>query len=72
MAPLTANPAGSPRVTQRVHGAGRPTAPIQEPSPSVLTKQDPAHTEGDFLRDLDRATRRPDDPSSPDQGSSRT
>ena len=29
---------------------------IDPPDPEVVAKQDPAHTEGDFLRDLDRAT----------------
>jgi hypothetical protein len=33
---------------------GRPKAP----SPEVVAKQDPEHTEEAFLADLDRATRR--------------
>lgn len=51
-----------------------------EPTPperDVAEKQDPQHTEADFLRDLKRAsTNRAkdqlDDPSGPDRGSSKT
>jgi hypothetical protein len=44
----TGNPAGSPRLRASVTPA--------PPAPDVADKQDPAHTEEDFLRDLDRAT----------------
>lgn len=31
---------------------------ISPPSPDLAKKQDPAHSEADFTRDLDKATRR--------------
>jgi hypothetical protein len=31
------------------------------PAPDVAAKQDPEHTQVDFLRDLDKVTQRPDD-----------
>ncbi|MGV1048689.1 MAG: hypothetical protein ACOYD4_09235 [Solirubrobacterales bacterium] len=35
--------------------ASEPTI-IHQPSPDVAEKQDPEHTEGDFMRDLGKAT----------------
>ncbi len=47
----------------------------EPPSDEVLQKQDPEHTEDDFLADLDRATKRLADheggPAAPDPGSPR-
>ncbi len=39
------------------------------PSEKVTEKMDPAHTEADFLADLDRATKRLADPSERGRGS---
>jgi hypothetical protein len=36
---------------------------IHEPAATVVAEQDPTHTEADFLRDLDKATRRDSEPS---------
>jgi hypothetical protein len=47
----------------------KPTPPEKD----VVEIQDPRHTEGDFLRDLERASKKkPDDPSRHDQVSRRT
>jgi hypothetical protein len=46
--PTTSNPAGSPRV--KSGGPSRPSSDVQ--------KQDPKHTEQDFVRDLEKAKRR--------------
>jgi hypothetical protein len=45
--PRTSNPAGN--TVYRIFEG-------QTPGPSVAAKQDQAHTESDFLNDLDRAT----------------
>ena len=42
-----------------------------EPAPDVAENQDQDQTERDFLRDLDRATRRVERPSEPERGSPR-
>lgn len=47
--PKTENPAGSPTI--------RP-APPTPPAPTVREKQSKDHTEGEFLRDLDKASAR--------------
>lgn len=43
------NPPGNPRL-------GKQVTRVRKPAPEVIEKQDPNHTETDFLRDLDRAT----------------
>jgi hypothetical protein len=53
----TINPSGPTIVTPI------PTGPPREPDASVVAKQDPSHTEVDFLDDLARATRPVDSPS---------
>lgn len=46
------NPLGNPQI-------GPPSEPqITPPRPEVRDRQDPQHTEGDFTRDLAKATRR--------------
>lgn len=46
----TINPSGSPKVTV--------AAPdLEPPSDAVSERQDPTHTEADFVRDLAKATR---------------
>lgn len=69
--PNTTNPAGSPKVRD----LSRPRPVAQ----GVRELQDPAHTEADFLRDLEKATTNraserleEGDPSRPDRGSSGT
>lgn len=42
------------------------------PSEDVKKKQDPDHTQEDFLRSLDKATNRLDQASEPDQESPKT
>ncbi len=64
------NPAGNP-IIRRI--------PRQPPA-DVVERQDPAHTEADFLRDLEKASTNrakerlaeAGDPSRPDRGSSGT
>jgi hypothetical protein len=46
---------------------GRP----QEPPEDVQKKQNPNHSEADFLRDLRKASRRLERPSEPGRGSPR-
>jgi hypothetical protein len=53
--PATANPAGN--ATIRVHGP-------QPPAAAVIAKQDPEHTEADYLRDVEKVTQRRGDRSS--------
>ena len=55
------------RTEKSSHEPSRPS----EPAPDVVEKQDDDQTERNFLRDLDRATRRVERPSEPDQGSPR-
>lgn len=47
----TSNPAGSPKVTDLTPSPKRPSEEVQQ-------AQDSQHTEADFIRDLNRATRR--------------
>lgn len=63
---LTRNPVGKPKV--RPSAASVPSPPPED----IQELQDPGHTEADFLRDLEKATRRRDDPSKPARGSSKT
>lgn len=51
--PQTINPAGAPRLYPPLEDA-----PPGPPAAEVEARQDPEHTKRDFLRDLDRATRR--------------
>jgi hypothetical protein len=46
----TVNPAGAPTLTNT-------STSISPPQPDVVAKQDPRHTEADFMSDLDKATR---------------
>jgi hypothetical protein len=52
----TTNPAGAPHLTQ--------VSPITAPSANVVAKQDPAHTEQDFLGNLAKVTQRRDERAS--------
>jgi hypothetical protein len=52
--PRTTNPAGNTVYT---------IFSIQPPAQSVLSKQDPEHTEDDFLHDLEKVTQRQPKPS---------
>jgi hypothetical protein len=45
----TINPAGPPILTNT-------SSPISSPRPDVVAKQDPDHTEADFVADLGKAT----------------
>jgi len=53
--------------TEQGYEPDRPPEPAQD----VAEKQDDDQTESDFLRDLDRATRRVERPSEPERGSPR-
>lgn len=53
--------------TPAKHDVDKPPEP---PSEDVAAKQDPEHSEADFLRDLGKATRR--ESSEPGRGSSKT
>lgn len=46
------NPAGNPVVR------GAVSTPVHRPTADVISRQDPRHSERDFLRDLDKATQR--------------
>jgi hypothetical protein len=39
------------------------TEPFSRPSAEIVAKQDQAHSESDFLRDLGKVTRRLDEPA---------
>jgi hypothetical protein len=60
--PLTTNPTTGANI--RFHGP-------HPPSHTVKAKQDPGHTQADYLSDLNKATRRKAT-SSPRRGSSKT
>ncbi|MEA2362590.1 MAG: hypothetical protein QOD71_1735 [Thermoleophilaceae bacterium] len=57
MATQTSNPAGSPKITDITPAPTAPSAP-SAPGPDVANKQDPSHTEAEFVSDLEKATRR--------------
>jgi hypothetical protein len=47
------------------------TGKPRKPPKDVEEKQDPRYSTGDFDRDLEKATRRVEEPSAPGRGSSR-
>lgn len=47
--------------TRNPKGVGTIRFGPQRPVPSIVERQDPTHTEGDFLRDLAKVTQQRDD-----------
>jgi hypothetical protein len=48
-------------VSETRFGTSASSEDIVRPQPAVIAKQDPKHTKADFMRDLERATRRQSD-----------